>query len=478
MTVSEAGRCTNADCRWDEHAEEETQEHLPRHYVLLDRYYMGRVLGQGGFGVTYIAHDLKLDRTVAIKEFFPKDQCSRGVDRVTVRSSNREKGEQFRFGLERFLTEAQNIARLGGHPNIVSITDYAEANGTAYMVMEFIPGLTLKQYLANQGGKIPYAVASEIMLHVMSGLNKAHEYGLIHRDVSPDNIMLSAQGPVKLIDFGAARQAIGEKSQNLTTILKPGYAPEEQYRLKGEQGAWTDVYATAATLYRCITGKVPPPATDRMREDELAPPGRLCDSLPPLAESGIVQGLSIYAAGRPQTIHEFRQFFVGQTPPPPPPPPDKTTDTAIAERPMFSRASLVCFLVAFVAYGASFMLPGVADGNGKTFPGWYCALESIVLGWQDTIQLNTWELRPVVSAISLLYAGLINPLFLLSLVLFLLKRTRKLSEKFAGSAMCFQICCWVAFYVYQLHPHVGYYLWTLAMLVASFAGPCRSWLKT
>ncbi len=311
--VSDAGRCTNAGCRWDERAAVETQEHLPRHYILLDRYYIGRVLGQGGFGVTYIAQDLKLDRTVAIKEFLPKDQCSRRTDRVTVHSFSEEKGEQFRFGLERFLSEAQNIAKLGGHPNIVSITDYAEANGTAYMVMEFIPGVTLKQYLADQGGKIPYSVASEIMLHVMAGLNKAHEHGLIHRDVSPDNIMLSSFGPVKLIDFGAARQAVGEKSQNLTMVLKPGYAPEEQYRSRGVQGPWTDVYATAATLYRCITGHVPPAAPDRLAEDDLVRPSHICKDLPAAAEAAILNGLTVRANARPQTIKEFRQLLIGLT---------------------------------------------------------------------------------------------------------------------------------------------------------------------
>jgi len=340
--MSEAGRCSSAGCRWDESAEVETQEHLPRHYVLLDRYYIGRVLGQGGFGVTYIAHDLKLDRTVAIKEFLPKDQCSRRTDRVTVHSFSQEKGEQFRFGLDRFLSEAQNIAKLGGHPNIVSITDYSEANGTAYMVMEFIPGVTLKQYLADQGGRIPYATAKEILLHVMAGLSKSHEHGLIHRDVSPDNIMLSTLGPVKLIDFGAARQAVGEKSQNLTMVLKPGYAPEEQYRSRGVQGPWTDVYATAATLYRCVTGQVPPAAPDRMAEDELIPPARLCKDVSSGAEAAILRGLTIRASARPQTIKEFRQLLIGQTSPPPPSPPAPVVETAripVADKPVLSYAA-------------------------------------------------------------------------------------------------------------------------------------------
>ena len=152
-------------------------------------------------------------------------------------------------------------------------------------------------------------MAKEILLHVMAGLARTHEAGLIHRDVSPDNILISSHGPVKLIDFGAARQAIGEKSQNLTMVLKPGYAPEEQYRSKGVQGPWTDVYATAATMYRCITGQVPPPAPDRMADDELVPPGRLCRDLSPSVEAAILQGLAVRAAQRPQTIKEFQLPF-------------------------------------------------------------------------------------------------------------------------------------------------------------------------
>ena len=313
--------------------EADSQDHLPQHYILLDRYYIGRVLGQGGFGVTYLARDLRLDRVVAIKEYLPRDQCSRGSDHVTVRSYSGEKSDEFRYGLTTFLNEARNLSRLAGHPNIVSILDFAEANGTAYMVMEYIPGITLKKYLSDQGGVIPYGMAKEILLHVMAGLARTHEAGLIHRDVSPDNIVISSHGPVKLIDFGAARQAIGEKSQNLTMVLKPGYAPEEQYRSKGVQGAWTDVYATAATMYRCITGQVPPPAPDRMAEDELVPPGRLCRDLSPSVEAAILQGLSVRAVQRPQTIKDFQQPFT--TPPPPPAPPptcEKQTDV-IAGKP-------------------------------------------------------------------------------------------------------------------------------------------------
>lgn len=310
--ISEHGLCTKPSCSWKDALQPETQEHLPRHYMLLERYYIGRALGQGGFGVTYLARDLRLDRLVAIKEYLPRDQCSRRADRTTVHSFSGEKSDEFRYGLATFLNEARNVARLGGHPNIVTITDYAEANGTAYMVMEYIPGITLKQYLLEHGKKIPYHLASEIVLHTMAGLMRTHEAGLIHRDVSPDNVLLSSLGPVKLIDFGAARQAIGEKSQNLTMVLKPGYAPEEQYRSKGVQGPWTDVYATAATLYRCVTGQVPPAAPDRLAEDELIRPSSLCQDISETAEAALLMALTVRAQGRFQTIRAFQQALVGQ----------------------------------------------------------------------------------------------------------------------------------------------------------------------
>jgi serine/threonine protein kinase len=521
--MSEAGRCSSAGCRWDESAEVETQEHLPRHYVLLDRYYIGRVLGQGGFGVTYIAHDLKLDRTVAIKEFLPKDQCSRRTNRVTVHSFSQEKGEQFRFGLERFLSEAQNIAKLGGHPNIVSITDYSEANGTAYMVMEFIPGVTLKQYLADQGGRIPYAMAKEIMLHVMAGLNKAHEHGLIHRDVSPDNIMLSTLGPVKLIDFGAARQAVGEKSQNLTMVLKPGYAPEEQYRSRGVQGPWTDVYATAATLYRCVTGQVPPAAPDRLAEDELIRPSALCGGLPLQIEMAMLRGLSVRAADRPRSIHDFRDALLhakesvaerlsvnaGETSLPrnhvrnavnsqsrtARSPRNQrgedfqlsnsggsSTAPAVASqsgKAGSSRFYLFILLLGLTVFGISFALSAVnpaSGSNDKPYPGWFCAFFSLVEAKQLILANGMHRLKDTLLAYSLLISGLINPVFLVSLLLRIWKRVRKPAAILIGISLAMQVCCWIVFALSHLMPREGYALWVVGMLVASIAGPLARWL--
>ena len=463
--------------------EADSQDHLPQHYILLDRYYIGRVLGQGGFGVTYLARDLRLDRVVAIKEYLPRDQCSRGSDHVTVRSYSGEKSDEFRYGLTTFLNEARNLSRLAGHPNIVSILDFAEANGTAYMVMEYIPGITLKKYLSEQGGVIPYGMAKEILLHVMAGLARTHEAGLIHRDVSPDNILISSHGPVKLIDFGAARQAIGEKSQNLTMVLKPGYAPEEQYRSKGVQGPWTDVYATAATMYRCITGQVPPPAPDRMADDELVPPGRLCRDLSPSVEAAILQGLAVRAAQRPQTIKEFQLPFttiMKVVAPSWQPGPIEKEQKAPAEpvRRKSPRVYPLFLILGLALYAVSFWLvvfpqdPGSTDGTVHPLLGWICALQTLSMGSVAyTNYINGKSSEAFIGVITWLAAGLINPIFLLSLLLKIWRQTRKTALILAFISVLPQASCWWIFLMLKLFPHEGYYVWIIGMFTALLAGP-------
>ncbi len=311
--LSENGRCLNSECTWIDARHPESPHHLRRHSILLGRYYTGRVLGQGGFGITYMGWDLHLARRVAIKEFFPSGSCLRGEDRMAVRSFNADDADLFRYGLDRFLDEARNLARLGGHPNIVLIMDYVETNGTAYMIMEYIPGVSLKQYLAENGSRIPKETARDILLHVMSGLREVHENGLLHRDVSPDNIMLSTDGPIKLIDFGAARSHLREASRGLSIILKADYAPLEQYERHGNQGPWTDVYAAAATFYRCITGEAPALATDRNAGSAtLRPPRLACPDISRTVEEALLKGLAVKAGDRYQSIDEFQRALLGE----------------------------------------------------------------------------------------------------------------------------------------------------------------------
>lgn len=281
--------------------------HLSQGTLLQERYRIEKVLGQGGFGITYLAEDLTLMVPVAIKEYLPLQVATRRAGQIRITVYAGESRERFAYGLQRFLEEARALARFAHHANIVSVKDYFEANGTAYMVMEYVEGITFRQFLEQQGGRISLAQAQDIIFPIMGALQEVHEAGLLHRDISPDNIYLTRSGPVKLLDFGAARYWVGEQSQSLSIILKSGYAPEEQYRPSGRQGAWTDVYAVAATLYRALTGVRPPDALDRKEGDTLVLPSRLGVALGSEEEAAILKGLAVLAVQRFQSMGEFQE---------------------------------------------------------------------------------------------------------------------------------------------------------------------------
>jgi serine/threonine protein kinase len=280
--------------------------------VLNNRYQIESILGHGGFGVTYLARDLTLNVQVAVKEYLPRQLATRAEGATGISIYTGDAREHFDYGLKKFLAEARAVAQFADHPNIVSARDYFAANGTAYMVMRYIQGADFKAYLAQHGGKIPFDLALKIMMPVMDALRQVHAAGLLHRDISPDNIYLTADGQVKLMDFGAARQQTGEHSKSLSVILKTGYAPPEQYRSKGKQGPWTDIYATAATLYKAITGETPPEALDRLAEDTLVPPSQMGVAIPPAAEQVLLQALAVNQDRRYQTMEEFQDQLTGE----------------------------------------------------------------------------------------------------------------------------------------------------------------------
>ncbi len=279
--------------------------------LLSGKYLVGRVLGQGGFGITYLGWDTNLDIRIAIKEFFPQGLVSRVPGENSVISYTGEIKEQFNFGVESFLRESKTLARFEHHPNIVTVRDYFEANNTTYMVMSFIEGITLLEYLNRSGGKIPVEQAVQIVLPVTDALKEVHAAGILHRDISPDNIFIAKEGRIILIDFGAARQEMREKSKSISVILKAGYAPEEQYRTKGKQGPWTDIYAVGATLYHCITGNKPPEAIDRLAEDDLVPPSQLGIAIDPAREAALLNALAVKDSDRSQTVQEFQAALLG-----------------------------------------------------------------------------------------------------------------------------------------------------------------------
>ena len=279
--------------------------HIKPGSLLHDRYTVGRAIGFGGFGITYIAWDNKLMQKVAIKEYMPSEYATRVPGNLTVTIYDGERYTEFMTGLQKFLDEAQRLAKFQNVPGIVRILDCFSENLTAYIVMEYLDGMTLKQYLAEHGGKLPYEEAVEFILPVLAALQAVHKEGIIHRDISPDNIFITEDGEVKLLDFGAARYASTGYSKSLSVILKPGYAPAEQYLSHGEQGPWSDVYATAATLYRMITGVVPEEALERKEKDSLKPPSALGAKLPKNAEKAILNALNVRVENRTASAEEF-----------------------------------------------------------------------------------------------------------------------------------------------------------------------------
>lgn len=277
--------------------------HLPPGTMLWGRYLIGRVLGEGGFGITYIGLDLRLELRVAVKEYFPTDRVTR-MSQVSLSVSQLMGAEDdgFQRGKERFLYEARTLARMEKQPEIVMVRDYFEENGTAYIVMEYVEGTTFKAWVRQSGGRIAPEELLPTIEPLFGALDAVHRSGLIHRDISPDNLMLE-NGMVRLLDFGCARESSGGM-KTMTVALKHGFAPVEQYQYKG-QGPWTDVYSLAATIYYCLTGKTPPQALDRMCEDELIPPRELEVLLSEQQERALLQGLAIRPRRRFQTVEAF-----------------------------------------------------------------------------------------------------------------------------------------------------------------------------
>ena len=284
-------------------------------------------LGSGGFGVTYLAHDTSLKRQVAIKEYLPHDWGARVPDGgVGPRSAAHEKN--YEWGLERFLEEAQVLAGLH-HAHVVQVYRVIEKWGTAYMVTEYVGGGSLASALASEG---PWREARVLALldALTAGLARVHAKGLIHRDIKPANVMLREDGSPVLIDFGAARQAVGGRSGLLTAVLTPGYAPFEQYNTKGRQGPWTDVYALGAVAYEALSGRVPEESSGRMEEDELPPVTAVAaHGLSSGTAAAVMSALALRRQDRPQSLADWRALLgLGTTKPPrpPEPPPDPVAD--------------------------------------------------------------------------------------------------------------------------------------------------------
>lgn len=286
--------------------------HLRPGTILSGEYLVGQALGQGGFGITYIGRDLGLDRIVAIKEFYPIGLSNRNNDVSSSITVTQNEDTAYEAMKKRFLDEARVLAKFGGLGGVVNVMRYFAENNTAYFVMEYLHGTDLRQVVKNRG-PLSGEELFPLLRPVMQALEMIHSEGVIHRDISPDNLMLQSDGTLKLLDFGAARQLEGNRS--LSVELKHGYAPVEQYS-GGGQGPWSDVYALCATIYYCLTGVKPPQSVQRAMEagEELKKPSELGARLTPRQEAALLRGLAVRKSERFQTMKELEDALFPAAP--------------------------------------------------------------------------------------------------------------------------------------------------------------------
>ncbi len=277
---------------------------------LAGRYVLGRVLGEGSFGISYIAWDTLLEVAVAIKEYFPANQVTRHVgDKEDTNVYVYEKGENDRYqeNLKKYWNEAKNLSAFSDLDGIVSVKDFFYENQTAYIVMAYVNGISVKEYV-EQNGRIPGSQLMEMVKPVLAALGKVHETGMLHRDISPDNMLITKEHKLVLIDFGAARRENISKTRSMTVVFKRGYSPEEQYRTRGKQGAWSDIYALCATIYYALVGEAPDEAIDRLLEDEMVSLTDMKDiDLTEGQKRTIMKGIAVKPQERYQSIEMLYQ---------------------------------------------------------------------------------------------------------------------------------------------------------------------------
>jgi serine/threonine protein kinase len=283
---------------------------LPDNFELYE-FKLEKVLGQGGFGITYLALDMNLMQHVAIKEYYPREFANRDSTFTIHAVGNSEDKDTFAWGLKRFLDEARVLAQLS-HPNVISIKRFFEAHGTAYLVMEYCDGKPLDEIIRDHG-PLNEPELNGILFPLLDGLEHVHEKSFLHRDIKPSNIFIKRNGSPVLLDFGAAKNEMTTHSKSVTSLATAGYAPFEQYSTKGKQGTWSDIYGLAATIYRSISGVKPQEAPDRMLEDTLVPAADLLKGkFSPSLLMALDKALSIRPEARPQTIAEFRKLIEDQ----------------------------------------------------------------------------------------------------------------------------------------------------------------------
>ena len=286
---------------------------LPYGAILNGRYIVGKMLGQGGFGITYIGWDLAMERKVAIKEYYPSGQVSRNPGSWDLTWYTNEQSRQARQnGMQMFLKEARKMSKVDNLTNVVRVRDIFQENETAYIVMDFVEGETLKARL-DKAGPLTWKQAKDIFLPAIQAMEQVHQAGLVHRDISPDNLMLTPDGRVMILDLGAAKDLAINKGASSAMVVKGGFSPPEQYAQQGGSGSWTDVYAMAATMYHSLTGVVPPTAVDRMQGEPVNWALLASNGVPKHVISALQSAMALNAKERTQSMAELLRQCQSET---------------------------------------------------------------------------------------------------------------------------------------------------------------------
>lgn len=295
-------------CGYDQKSGPKELYYLTPGVVLANRYTVGVQINTGGFGIIYKAWDNTLDKMVAVKEYFPGGIANRIPGRKEVLVYAPKNMKEYQRGKEKFLNEARTVAKFNNHPNILDVYDFFEDNNTAYMIMDFLDGMSYKEYIRKKGGTDDVNTAVNVILCVLDALKAVHKAGIIHRDINPSNIFICRTGEVKLIDFGASRI----EDTDMTRILTPHYAPPEQYTTKGKEGPYTDLYALGATLYTAITGEKPEESTDRQTEDHLKAPKEINPEIPDYVSNAVMRAMAVNPQLRYQNSDQFKNALLNK----------------------------------------------------------------------------------------------------------------------------------------------------------------------